>query len=143
MPNFSLGSPKLEISLYDDFEPFYLARSNLNDDMPLPSLEQDSSLPTSLSPDIASHTSLPKDVTEDVLVYTNSPAPFNHSCEFEVGEDFENPNELDMSITNTVKHHDELEAIVHESCEKEDEPTNLKFEDDVLPMKYESFFIWV
>ena len=71
MPNFSLGSPKLEISLYDDFEPFYLARSNLNDDMPLPSLEQESSLPTSLSPNITAHTSSAEDVTEDVLVYTD------------------------------------------------------------------------
>ena len=35
----SLGSPKLEISLYDDFEPSYLARPNLNDVIPLHSLE--------------------------------------------------------------------------------------------------------
>ena len=35
----SLGSPKLEISLYDDFEPSYLARPNLNDVISLHSLE--------------------------------------------------------------------------------------------------------
>ena len=33
----SLGSPKPKFSLYDDFDPSYLARTNLNDDMPLPS----------------------------------------------------------------------------------------------------------
>jgi len=35
----SLGSPKMDISLYDDFEPSYLARPDLNEDMYLPSLD--------------------------------------------------------------------------------------------------------
>jgi len=34
-----LGSPKPEVSRYDDFKPSYLARPSLNEDMPLPSLE--------------------------------------------------------------------------------------------------------
>ena len=38
-PDSSLGSPKSEVSLYDDFEPSYLSHPNLNNDMPLPSVE--------------------------------------------------------------------------------------------------------
>jgi len=53
----SLGSPKPEVSFFDDFDPSYLARPNLNDDMPLPSLEQENDLTTSLSPDLAPHAS--------------------------------------------------------------------------------------
>ena len=34
----SLGSPKPDISLYDNFEPSYSARPDLNEDMYLPSL---------------------------------------------------------------------------------------------------------
>ena len=52
-PNSSLGSPKSEVSLYDDFEPSYLARPNLNNDMSLPSLEQESDLHLSLFRDLA------------------------------------------------------------------------------------------
>ena len=37
-PDSSLGSSKPEVSLYDDFEPPYLARPNLDNNMPLPSL---------------------------------------------------------------------------------------------------------
>ena len=48
----------------------------MQDVEPLTSLEQESSFPTSLSPDIAPHTSSPKDVTKDILVYANPPAPF-------------------------------------------------------------------
>ena len=33
-PDSSFGSPKLEVSLYDDFEPSYQFSSNLHDDMP-------------------------------------------------------------------------------------------------------------
>jgi len=40
-PNSSLGSPKHEVSLYDDFKPSYLARPDLNNDMPLPSVAQE------------------------------------------------------------------------------------------------------
>jgi len=106
----SLGSPKPEVSLYDDFEPCYQSRSNLQDFEPLPSVEQVSSLCTSLSHDIAPHNSSLKDVTKDVLVYADSPAPFNYSCEFEVGEDLGNPNELDLSLDLSFmtynEHHD-------------------------------------
>jgi len=35
----SLGSPKLDISLYDDFEPSYSTRPDLNERMCLPNLE--------------------------------------------------------------------------------------------------------
>ena len=35
----SLGSPKSDISLYDDFEPSYSAMSDLHEDMYLPSLD--------------------------------------------------------------------------------------------------------
>jgi len=38
-PNSSLAPPKPEVNLYDNFEPSYQFRSNLQDDMPLSSLE--------------------------------------------------------------------------------------------------------
>ena len=38
-PDSSLGSPKSKVILYDDFEPSYLTRPNLNKDMPSLSLE--------------------------------------------------------------------------------------------------------
>ena len=38
-PDSSLGSPKFEVNIYDDFKPPYLARPDLNNDMPLPSVE--------------------------------------------------------------------------------------------------------
>ena len=53
----SLGSSKLDISLYDDFEPSYSARPDLNENMSLPNLEQESDLPASLSTDLAPSTS--------------------------------------------------------------------------------------
>ena len=52
-PDSSLGSPKSGVSLFDDFEPSCLSRSSLNDDLSLPSLEQEDDLPMSLSPDLA------------------------------------------------------------------------------------------
>jgi len=48
-PNSSLGFPKIEVSLYDDFESTYQSRSNLQDAEPLPSLEQESSLSVSIT----------------------------------------------------------------------------------------------
>jgi len=48
----SLGSPKPDISFYDDFEPSYSTRTDLNEDMYFPSLDQESDLPMSLSPDL-------------------------------------------------------------------------------------------
>lgn len=100
-PNCSLGSSKPEVSLYDDFELSCFTRPDLHDDMPLPSLEPDSDLPMSVSQDLSPHTSSPKGITEDVLVSADPLAPFNHSSEFEVGEDLENPSELDIVIARS------------------------------------------
>jgi len=38
-PDSSIGSPKPGVTLYDDFEPSYQSRSNLQDVEPLPRLE--------------------------------------------------------------------------------------------------------
>ena len=40
----SLGSPKPELSLSDNFEPSYQSRPHLHDDLSLPSLEKESNL---------------------------------------------------------------------------------------------------
>jgi len=45
----SLGSPKLNISLYDDFEPSYSARPDLNEHMCLPNPEQENDLSISIN----------------------------------------------------------------------------------------------
>jgi len=137
--NSSLGSPNSEVSLYDDFEPSYQSRFNLQDDEPFPSLEQENRLPTSPSPDIAPHTSSSKDITEGVLVFVTPPTPLNHSCEFDKGED---PSELDMNIKFDIKHHEideSEETILEETCVEVIKPTKLKFNDVILSMKYESF----
>jgi len=105
-PDSSLGSPEPAVSPDDDFEPSYYARTCLNEDMYLPSLDQESELPMSLSPDFASLTSSPKDVTTEVLAYPDPPAPFTQSHEFEVGDDLEIPGGLDMSTATEVKPHD-------------------------------------
>ena len=102
----SLGASKPEVTLYDDFKPTYLVASNLNDDMPLPSLELENGLPMSLSYGLSPKPSSHNDVSDDVLIYADPPSPFNDSFEFEVGVDVENANELDMSITIGVEHHD-------------------------------------
>ena len=60
----------------------------------------------------------------------------NHSSKFEVGEELESANELDMSTTIEVKHHDFDEW---ESCEDELESTNLELDDDILSVEYELF----
>jgi len=39
-PDSSLESPKLEVSLFDDFEASHLTKPNLVDDISFPSLEQ-------------------------------------------------------------------------------------------------------
>jgi len=44
----SLGSPTPEVSFYDDFESSYLAQPDLNNDIPLPSVEQEGDFLTSL-----------------------------------------------------------------------------------------------
>jgi len=69
----SLGSPKHDINLYDDFEPSYSARPDLNEDMYLPSLDQESDLHMSLSPELAPRTNSPKGITNDVLVVPTYP----------------------------------------------------------------------
>lgn len=76
--------------------------------MSLPSLDQESDLPLSLSLDLTPTTNSPKDVTDDVLLYAYPPTTFNDSFEFEEGRDLEKPSELDMSITTEVKRHDDL-----------------------------------
>jgi len=98
----NLGSPKPDISFYDDFKLSYSARPNLNEDMSLPSLDQESDLPISLSPDFASRTSSPKGITNDVLVSANPLTTLNDFCEFEVGEQSDTVSELDISIIPKV-----------------------------------------
>jgi len=102
----SLESPKPDISLYDDFEPSYSARPDLNENMCLPNLEQESHLPTFISFDLASLTSTPKNVIEDILVYVNLPTTLNDFCEFDVSEQSDAVSELDISITPEVEPHD-------------------------------------
>jgi len=43
--------------------------------------------------------SSPRDGIEIVLIFTNPPDLFDESFEFEVGKDFENTSEFDLSIT--------------------------------------------
>jgi len=54
----------------------------LNEEMSLPSLDQEGDFLTSLSQDLVPHTSSPMDVTKDVLVSADPPAPFHHSRGF-------------------------------------------------------------
>jgi len=138
----SLGSSKLGVSLYDDFELSYSARPNLNEEMPLPYLDQESDFLLSLSPALAPEFSSPTDVIEDVLIFANPPTTLNAYFEFEEGDEYGNPSELDLSITTDFEHHelDELDGtILQESCEGEATPTRLEFSDDILSIEYESF----
>ena len=111
--DFSVGSSTTAVSLYDNFVPSYLARPDLNNDVPLPSIEQEEDFPNSLSFDLAAHISSPNDITEDVLVSVNPPTPFYESFEFEDGEESSRNCELDMSNT-TDEHHerDETEEVI-------------------------------
>ena len=90
----SLGSHTPEISLSNDFEPSYQFMPHLHDDLSLPSLEKESNLPVSLSPDLSPHTSSHTDVINDVLVSTGPPTIFDDSSESE-GQEPEKPGELD------------------------------------------------
>jgi len=74
--------------------------------MPLPSLEQESDLPMSVSPNHAPHTNSHKIITDDVLVFSNLPTILNDSFEFEVGEDLVNPSELDMSVKSDIEYYE-------------------------------------
>ena len=56
----SLGSPKPEVSLSDDFEPSYQSRPHLHAALSLPSFDKERILPVSLSPDLAPHTNSQK-----------------------------------------------------------------------------------
>ena len=84
--DYSLGSSKPNITLYDDFKPSYYAMPDLNEGMHLSSLDQESDFPLSLSPDLAPCISSPKGITDDVLVSIDSPTTPNEFCEFKVGE---------------------------------------------------------
>jgi len=81
--------------------------------MPLPSLEQESDLPLPVSPALALAPSSHKHVAKNALVTADPPIALNDFCEFEVGDDFGNPSELDVSIKSNIEHHDldESEAI--------------------------------
>jgi len=57
--------------------------------MSLPDLDQENDLPMSLSLAFDPQTSTPRDFTKEALDSTNPPTHFNHSCEFEEGEEFE------------------------------------------------------
>jgi len=80
--DFSLGSPNSKVSLYDDFDPSYLARPNLHDNMPFLILKQESDLAMSLSANLAPYTSSHKDVTKDVLVFVDPPTTLDDFYEF-------------------------------------------------------------
>jgi len=138
----SLESPKPRVSLYDDFEPSYSARPTLNEEMPLPSLDQESDFPLSLSPALAPEFSSPTDIIEDVLVSADPPTTLNDSFVFEEGDDWGNPSELYLSITADFEHHELDESddtLSPESCAEEATLTKLEFNDDILSIEYESF----
>ena len=106
----------------------------------MPSPDQESGFPLSLSPALALEFRSPMDVIEDVLVSTDPPTTLNDSFEFEEGDECGNPSELDLSVI-TDEHHDldESDLCSHDSCEKTLEPTRLEFTDDTLSIEYESF----
>jgi len=144
----SFGSPKPDISLYEDFEPSYSARPDLNENMSLPSLEQESDLPKCLLTNLAPCTGSLDNVIEDILV--DLPTTLNNLYELEMGKQSDLVSELEMSIAPRIELHDldDSKDISQESCEEEVEPTILDFDDDILYAEYESFsclkvLIWV
>ena len=71
--------------------------------MHFPSLELESDLPMSLSPDPAPQTSSLKGITDDVLVSVEPPTTLNDFCEFQEGEDLKSASELNMgSLTLSI-----------------------------------------
>ena len=131
----SLGSSKPDISLFDEFEPAYSARPYLNEAMNLPSPDQECDVPMSLSPDLAPCSSSPKGITDDVVVSADPPTTLNDFCEFEVGEQCDTINELDISVTPEVEPSDldeSQEDISQELCDEVTEPTILDFDDDIF-----------
>ena len=80
-----LGSPEPAVSLTADFAPSYSTRLDLNENMCLPSLEQESDLPKSLSTDLA---------------------PCTSSLEHVTDEQSDSDSELEISMIPTVEFHD-------------------------------------
>ena len=78
--------------------------------MYLPSLDQESDLHMSLSPELAPRTNSPKGITDNVLVYVDPPTSLNDFCEFVVGEQSNTVSELDISVTPEIEPHDLDEA---------------------------------
>ena len=111
--------------------------------MCLPSLDQESDFPMSLSPDLAPRISSPKGIADDVLVYADPPTTLNEVCKFDVGKQSNTVSELDISITLEVKLHDSDDSkdISQELCNEVTEPPILDFDDDILYAKYESFHV--
>ena len=101
-----LGSPKSGVSLFDDFEPSYSARPDLNENMLLPSLGQANDVPKSLSTDLACCTNSPKGVTGDVLVSVDLPTTLNDFRELEVGKQSDLDSELEISTALVVELYD-------------------------------------
>ena len=133
---------KSGVSLFDDFEPSYSARPDLNENMCLPSLEQESDLPQSLSRDLAPCPNSPKGVTDDVLVSVDLPTTLNDFHELEVGKQSDFDSELDICIIPAVEFHD-LDESKDVSQKLHEEvivtaPAMFDF-DDILSAGYESF----
>ena len=116
----SLGFPKPDIDLCDVSEPSYSTRPDLNENMYLPSLEQEGDLSKSLSSDLAPCTRSPENVTD---------------------EQSDSDSELEISIIPVVEFHDsdELKDITQELHDEIPELTMLDFDDDILYAEYDSF----
>ena len=113
----------------------------MNKDIPLPSIDQESNFPLSLSPALAPEFSSPTDVNEDALVSANPPTTLNDSFELEEGDECGNPSELDLSVTIDFVHQEieeSEEPILQSQCEETLELTRLEFSDDILSVEYES-----
>ena len=138
----NLGSPKPDIDLCDDSEPSSSTRPDLNENMCLPSLEQESDIPQSLSIDLAPCPNSPKGVTDDVLVSVDLPTTLNDFHELEVGKQSDFDSELDICIIPAVEFHD-LDESKDVSQELHEEvivtaPAMFDF-DDILFAGYKSF----
>ena len=116
----SLGSPKPDIDLCDVFEPSYSTRPDLNENMCLPSLEQESDLPKSLSSDLAPCTSSLENVTN---------------------EQSDSDSELEISTIPALEFHDlgDSKDVSQELHDEIPELTMFDFDDNILPVEYESF----
>ena len=115
-----LGFPKPDIDLYDVSEPSYSVRPDLNENMCLPSLEQESDLPKSLSSDLAPCTSSLENVTN---------------------EQSDSDSELEISTIPALEFHDlgDSKDVSQELHDEIPELTMFEFDDNILPVEYESF----